>query len=114
MYSQRYFSIKNNPSDTVKDSSNDSTTVSSVTENTDVISSSSTSASATDSSSSSTVPTTSSTKTKTRKDPVTGRPIEPAMEECCGNDCRDCVWTDYWNALQRWEEQQEKNKHPST
>lgn len=34
------------------------------------------------------------------------RPTEPAMEECCGNDCRNCVWTVYWEKLQAWEASQ--------
>lgn len=32
------------------------------------------------------------------------RPSEPATGECCGNDCRDCVWTQFWDRLQAWEE----------
>lgn len=32
-------------------------------------------------------------------------PREPLPEECCGNDCRLCVWTVYWQDLQAWEEQ---------
>lgn len=34
------------------------------------------------------------------------RPVEPGPTECCGNDCRLCVWTVYWEALQAWEEEQ--------
>ena len=29
-------------------------------------------------------------------------PTEPAPDECCANDCRDCVWTDYSAALDEW------------
>jgi hypothetical protein len=28
--------------------------------------------------------------------PVPEKPREPSAEECCGNDCRNCVWTEYW------------------
>lgn len=31
-------------------------------------------------------------------------PTEPAPEECCGNDCRDCVWTEYWAALTAYQD----------
>jgi hypothetical protein len=38
------------------------------------------------------------------------------MEECCGNDCRDCVWVAYWEELGRYEEalrrQQEELRQP--
>jgi hypothetical protein len=32
------------------------------------------------------------------------RPSEPATGECCGSDCRDCVWTQFSENLQGWEE----------
>lgn len=31
-------------------------------------------------------------------------PAEPGPEECCGNGCTTCVWTDYWTRLQAYEE----------
>lgn len=31
-------------------------------------------------------------------------PVEPGPEECCGNGCTTCVWTDYWTRLQAYEE----------
>ena len=34
--------------------------------------------------------------------PKLPRPTEPAPDECCANDCRDCVWTDYAAALDEW------------
>ena len=30
-------------------------------------------------------------------------PREPEEGECCGNDCVNCVWTDYWEKLQEYE-----------
>jgi hypothetical protein len=35
--------------------------------------------------------------------PVPEKPREPSAEECCGNDCRNCVWTEYWAKLQEYE-----------
>jgi hypothetical protein len=31
------------------------------------------------------------------------RPAMPDPEDCCGNDCRDCVFTTYSEALATWE-----------
>jgi hypothetical protein len=33
-------------------------------------------------------------------------PVEPALHECCGNDCANCVWIQYWEKLQEWERSQ--------
>lgn len=27
---------------------------------------------------------------------LTVRPEEPGAGECCGSDCRDCVYIEYW------------------
>lgn len=29
-------------------------------------------------------------------------PREPAPDECCGNGCMDCVWTQYWAELKQY------------
>jgi hypothetical protein len=46
------------------------------------------------------------------------KPREPAMEECCGNDCRDCIWVAYWEELGRYEEavrrQQEEQRRQTS
>ena len=34
-------------------------------------------------------------------------PTEPLMEECCGNDCPNCVWIQYWEAQQKYDHQLE-------
>ena len=39
-------------------------------------------------------------------------PEEPKDGECCGSDCRHCVWTVYWEQLQVWEQQQEADGKP--
>ena len=31
------------------------------------------------------------------------RPSEPEPDDCCGNDCRDCVWIDYSLQLALWQ-----------
>jgi hypothetical protein len=31
-------------------------------------------------------------------------PVEPGPEECCGNDCRNCVWITYANELTAYEQ----------
>ncbi|GMI21035.1 hypothetical protein TeGR_g761 [Tetraparma gracilis] len=31
------------------------------------------------------------------------RPKEPENEECCGSDCPNCVWIQYWERLQDYE-----------
>ena len=48
--------------------------------------------------------------------PVTNtlvKPKEPEPEECCGNDCRDCVWIDYWKKLELYDEQMRNSKTPT-
>jgi hypothetical protein len=30
------------------------------------------------------------------------RPQEPEPDECCSNDCRDCVWVEYTSKLDAW------------
>lgn len=32
------------------------------------------------------------------------RPQEPDPSECCGNGCPNCVWLDYWDKLNEYEE----------
>lgn len=34
-------------------------------------------------------------------------PTEPQMEECCGNDCPNCVWIQYWEAQQKYDHELE-------
>lgn len=38
------------------------------------------------------------------------KPIKPENDDCCGGGCCPCVWDTYFNALDLWEEQQEKEK----
>lgn len=38
------------------------------------------------------------------------RPVEPADGECCGSDCRDCVWTEHWRALEAWQAAREREE----
>ena len=36
-------------------------------------------------------------------------PREPTMEECCGNDCSNCVWIEYSRQLADYVEQQQQH-----
>ncbi|WP_421864685.1 oxidoreductase-like domain-containing protein [Motiliproteus sp.] len=36
------------------------------------------------------------------------KPVRPKGHECCGGGCCPCIWDHYYDALGRWEEQQEK------
>lgn len=36
------------------------------------------------------------------------KPERPKGHECCGGGCCPCIWDHYYDALGRWEEQQEK------
>ena len=36
------------------------------------------------------------------------KPERPNGDECCGEGCCPCIWDNYYDALGRWEEQQEK------
>lgn len=36
---------------------------------------------------------------------VKNKPVEPGDGECCGNDCRDCVWVEYWSKLEAWQDE---------
>ncbi|MBL4743382.1 MAG: hypothetical protein JKX87_01890 [Cycloclasticus sp.] len=39
------------------------------------------------------------------------KPIRPENDDCCGGGgCCPCVWDTYFNALDLWEEQEEKEK----
>jgi hypothetical protein len=39
------------------------------------------------------------------------KPIKPENDDCCGGGgCCPCVWDTYFNELDLWEEQQEKEK----
>ena len=38
--------------------------------------------------------------------PAARRPAEPAPEDCCGKGCAECVWTVYWEGLQRYNSEQ--------
>jgi len=35
------------------------------------------------------------------------KPERPKGHECCGGGCCPCIWDHYYDALGRWEEQQE-------
>mmetsp|Transcript_9501 Transcript_9501/g.16241 ORF Transcript_9501/g.16241 Transcript_9501/m.16241 type:complete len:113 (+) Transcript_9501:182-520(+) len=35
---------------------------------------------------------------------VLERPEEPGAEDCCGNGCMNCVWTQYYERLRAYEE----------
>jgi hypothetical protein len=30
------------------------------------------------------------------------KPEEPKDGECCGNDCHRCVWIEYWEKLEEY------------
>ena len=36
----------------------------------------------------------------------------PEPEDCCGNDCRDCVFTAYSEALAAWEAEAREEGRP--
>lgn len=36
------------------------------------------------------------------------KPERPKGHECCGGGCCPCIWDHYYDALGRWEEQQER------
>ncbi len=38
------------------------------------------------------------------------KPREPTENECCGNGCAQCVWTVYWEELQKWEARQPRQR----
>jgi hypothetical protein len=31
------------------------------------------------------------------------KPNEPQNNECCGSECPDCVWIQYWEEMNEWE-----------
>lgn len=45
--------------------------------------------------------------------PMLRAPEEPKDGECCGSDCRHCVWTVYWEQLQLWERQEAAAGRPA-
>ena len=36
---------------------------------------------------------------------VLTKPEEPIPEDCCGNDCPNCVWIEFWEELDAYETQ---------
>lgn len=38
--------------------------------------------------------------------PMNEAPIPPAPNECCESGCDPCVWDIYYEALRKWQEQQ--------
>ena len=45
--------------------------------------------------------------------PMRRPPEEPKDGECCGSDCRYCVWTEYWEQLQAWQRQEAAARRPA-
>lgn len=31
------------------------------------------------------------------------KPNQPQHNECCGSECPDCVWIQYWEEMNEWE-----------
>ena len=45
--------------------------------------------------------------------PIEIKPIEPLSDACCGNDCQNCIWTEYFVNVEKYEallSQKEKEK----
>lgn len=36
------------------------------------------------------------------------KPIAPENNQCCGSECQDCVWIQYWEDMNEWEAQQKE------
>jgi hypothetical protein len=38
------------------------------------------------------------------------KPNQPQNNECCGSECPDCVWIQYWEEMNEWEALQKESK----
>lgn len=42
--------------------------------------------------------------------PVIVKPIKPLSDVCCGNDCKNCVWTEYFIDIEKYEADKKAKK----